>query len=209
DWGGVNFVLDPPSGPRGNGALTGTTIKFSSTGVTIGSGATATVGSTSFGLVLTNVTITDTSGSGVSASGTPISVRGGAITNFGDRGISHQFDNLTVSGVAISNDLTPNASREGIFTQGANRPVVITNNIVDGAGPSGINVLGPSNVLPASLTLTGNTIKNSGLANSTLPRSALPAIWLTGMTAGLGSGTGSNVDVTHGSGNALDLIAFD
>ena len=168
------------------------------------------MGSTSFGLLLSNVTITNASGDGIQAGSTPVSMSGGAITNFGSQGISFSSHNLTVTGVTISNATLPNSSSEGITVSGiSNRTVVITNNTIDGAGTYGISLSSPSNVTPGSLTLTGNTVKNSGLANPALSRQPHPAIRLFSMNLGLGAGTGSNVDGNHGNSNGLDLILFD
>src|SRR5437870_6260647 len=210
DWGPLNFTQDFTTTLRGNGALVGTTIKFPQTAFSIFSGATSTVGSTGFGLLLSNVTITNASGDGIQAGSTPVSMSGGAITNFGSQGISFSSHNLTVNNVTISNPSTPNSSSEGITVSGiSNRTVVITNNTIDGAGTYGISLSSPSNVTPGSLTLTGNTVKNSGLANPALSRQPHPALRLFSMNLGLGAGAGSNVDGNHGNSNGLDLILFD
>src|SRR5438445_6583767 len=100
----------------------------------------------------------------------------------------------------ISDATLPNSSSEGIAVSGiSNRTVVITNNTIDGAGTYGISLSSPSNVTPGSLALTGNTVKNSGLANPALSRQPHPAIRLFSMILGLGAGTGSNVDGNHGN----------
>src|SRR5256885_15811430 len=117
-WGSLSFPQDFTTTLRGNGALTGTTIKFPQTAFSIFSGATSTVGSTSFGLLLSNVTITNASGDGIQAGSTPVSMSGGAITNFGSQGISFSSHNLTVTGVTISNATLPNSSSEGITVSG-------------------------------------------------------------------------------------------
>src|SRR5207245_4905844 len=173
DWRSLSFTQDFTTTLRGNGALTATTIKFPQTAFSIFSGATSTVGSTSFGLLLSNVTVTNASGDGIQAGSTPVSMSGGAITNFGSQGISFSSHNLTVTGVTISNATLPNSSSEGIAVSGiSNRTVVITNNTIDGAGTYGISLSSPSNVTTGSLALTGNTDKHSG--QSTSETSCLP-----------------------------------
>src|SRR5439155_7857539 len=158
DWGGLNFTQDFTTTLRGNGALTGTTIKFPQTAFSIFSGATSTVGSSSFGLVLSNVTISNASGDGIQARSTPVSMSGGAITNFGSQGISFSSHNLTVTGVTISNATLPNSSSEGIAVSGiSKRTVVITKNTINGAGSYCISLSCPITSTPGTLTLTGNT----------------------------------------------------
>ena len=205
-WVGLSFTQDSSSN-KGNGSLNNVTISSASTGISISSGALSTVGSTSFGLVLANVTISNTSGDGISASSTPISVSGGAITNYGSRGISFSSHNLTVDGMTISNTTLPSGSLEGILASGISaRQVSITNNTIDGAGTFGMSLFSPSNVSPATFTLTGNTVKNSGAANLALSRQPHPAVRLISMIAAFGS---TGVDGNHGNSNGLDAIAFD
>src|SRR5207244_11644949 len=123
------------------------------------------------------------------------------------QGISFSSHNLTVTGVTISNATLPSSSSEGITVSGiSNRAVVITGHSIDGAGTYGISLSSPSNVTPGSLTLTGNTAKNSGLANPALARHTHPAISLFSMNLGLGARTVSNVDANQSHANGRDAI---
>jgi len=190
DWGGINIIQDSTSGLRGSAAFTNTTIRYSySDAISISSGATSNPAGGSFGLVLNNSTLTNTSSDALYATSTPVSVSASTISNTTGRGIYIAAGNLSVTGTTISA-----LTGEGIyFTDGSlTKTASLTNNIISGTGSYGIYEYGGV----ANPTISGNTITTSGLGNKS---SAIDLPYYTGDLAGSVSGN-------HGSGNGLDAI---
>lgn len=81
------------------------------------------------------------------------------ITNTAGDGITLGADDITISGLSLQS-----ASGDGIVTGNANN-VVIDSNVINSSGGSGIVVL-PSNAGQHNMTITNNTITNSGALTS-------------------------------------------
>ncbi len=199
DWSGV-FLRAGAGGTRGNGALTGATIRFAGTGIFIDSGATSTVGAPTFGLAVVDSVIDRTSQHGIQSFSTPTSVSKTAlgtaqISNTGARGIELSSANLTVDGVTFSN-----TGAEAIGASGlASRLVVITNNQISGARAYGIYLVSPD-----TLTLRGNTITNSG--GSPIGSNRYWAVRLDSATVRLAAATDPTVINNQGGGNGINAL---
>ncbi|MEO6796406.1 MAG: fibronectin type III domain-containing protein, partial [Candidatus Dormibacter sp.] len=202
EWGGINLA------GGSNAAINHANIFYATTGVRIASGATATLGSTSFGLTVANSTIGPTFSDGVFATNTPISVTNTTFTcpggqclgaANGDHGISADFtgSGQLAGGLQVKgNTMLKGSVNEAIKGTGlAGQTVDIENNTVGHAGAAGIQLAGADH-----LTLTSNDISDSGTRSP-----SNPAIYLNGV-----SGADFNTAITGNTGarNGLDAIAL-
>ena len=202
EWGGINLA------GGSNAAINHANILYATTGVRIASGATATLGSTSFGLTVANSTIGPTFSDGIFASNTPISVTNTTFTcpgdqctgaANGDHGISADFtgSGQLAGGLQVKgNTMIKGSVNEAIKGAGlAGQTVDIENNTIGHAGAAGIQLAGADH-----LTLTSNDISDSGTGSP-----SNPAIYLNGV-----AGADFNTAITGNTGarNGLDAIAF-
>jgi hypothetical protein len=204
-WGGLQFRADtatPPS--RGSGLLDNVLIRYATMALDTNSGAAnLVVGTKSYGLVVRNSIIQDSSSYGASAWGTPLYFGATAFRNAAPAlyGFYANGADVTLASVTVDTADT------GIRVEGARgKAVSITNSTVNRAGTYGIRVFNggrPSSTSVGSLILQGNTVTNSGGATTT----KYPAIELPYVLASFGAG--QNVDDQNkGADNAINAIAF-
>ena len=194
DWGGIKL-----SGAGANGAIVNASIRNAATGINIVSGATATSGSSAFGLVVSRSAVGPSQFDGIASSKTAISVTDSTISG-GVHGISADLTGgLPGTPLRFSGNRFQSTSAEAILGQAlAGQPVWITDNHVQGAGTFGIRLLSPD-----ELVLRNNNVSNSG-GGPTAGAGGYPAIYLSRVLADFTSSVRGNV----GSGNALDVIVF-
>jgi hypothetical protein len=224
DWTGLTFATDPNNAAnKGNGNLVNGVITYASTPISLTSGATQTVGSTTLGLKVTNPNIGPSWSYGMYAASTPFAVNGGTIHDAGNQGIyatmgsiaaaTPPTTSITVSGVHILR-----SGYEAIRAYSlANQTVVITNNVIDdtqasgytGAGYAGIFLQYPDG--KTVLTVQGNQlIGTGGGPGAAVPN---PAIWMVGLVAGdlepSGVTTAGATSGNQGANNSWDVLAVD
>jgi Concanavalin A-like lectin/glucanases superfamily/IPT/TIG domain len=217
NWGGI--AITDKAGQRGNNTIDHSVIEYAITGISIDSGPVTTALPN---LKVTNSKIVHTSLDGIRASDTPIDIEtttvGGPSTvvpgtppDIRGNGIIATFFSpagcpsptgcvrLTLKGNKIYS-----TGKDGIVANGlGGQPTVVQDNLVSVSGTYGIRLVGAD-----QLTLTGNTVNNSGIAAN-----AYPAIYLnnvtgefnTAITANSGAGNGLNALVFHGTVNTTSL----
>jgi parallel beta-helix repeat protein len=217
NWGGI--AITDKAGQRGNNTIDYSVIEYAITGISIDSGPVTT---TLPNLKVTNSKIVHTSLDGIRASDTPIDIE---TTVIGDQasavpgtppdirgnGIIASF--FSPAGcpspvgcvrLTLTGDNIYSTGKDGIVANGlGGQPIVVKDNTVTVAGTYGIRLVGAD-----QLTLTGNTVNNSGIAAN-----AYPAIYLnnvsgefnTAITANSGAGNGLNALVFHGTVNTTSL----
>lgn len=203
EWGGVDLI-----GAGSNGAINNAKILYAGTGVKITNGATATIGSGSYGLTIAGSTIGPTFADGVYALDTPISVTDSTFAcpagvcagpSSGDHGISADFTGSgpLAGGLRLGGqNVFAGSINEAIKgTALAGQTVDIEGTVIDRAGASGIQLVGADH-----LTLRHNTVTNSGAASPSYPAIYLNDVGNADFNGPIAGNTGS--------GNGLDAIAF-
>jgi hypothetical protein len=194
DWGGL--VLDPGKSNQ----LTNSTVRYAVTGIAMSTGS-------ALNLTLSNTSITNTAGDGLSTSA-PVTITGGSFTSNGAHGIKIDLSGVGPSTIqSLVSQCTITASgQEGILAVGlAGQTLKIDKTTVDHAGAYGINLKDPGKdaglypgiykQFPGSLTLTSNTVTNTA--------ATFPAIYLNGFFGPFG-----NVSGNKGAANGVNAIAF-
>ncbi|HEV2013171.1 MAG TPA: fibronectin type III domain-containing protein, partial [Candidatus Dormibacteraeota bacterium] len=207
DWGGI-VITNDTSGQRGTASIANGQLSFTATALSIDSGPAASFGTSNFGLIVKGSTISDTTGDGINAQDTPISVTTTSIRRVGVHGVVATFFGGTpcISACGTSLDLehvsVTTSSKDGIVASGlGGRPTIVSDNIISGAGTYGIRLAGAD-----QLTMNQNTVSNSGGPATTF---RYPAIYLSGVKADFELKTGtSTVAGNHGSGNGIDAMVI-
>ena len=194
DWGGISL-----SGSGANAALVNAVVRYASTGISINSEASSTSGSNIFGLVVSGSSIGPSSGDGIKAVKTSVSVTNSTVTG-GTHGVSVDYSGaMPATALRLSGDRFTSTSAEAILGQAlGGLPAWISDNTVQAAGTFGIR-LSKSD----SLVLRNNNVSQSG-GGPGAGASGYPAIYLDGVSADFARNVRGNV----GSGNGLDVIAF-
>ena len=165
DWGGL-VITEGAAGIQGTASITGSTITYAETAVSTDSGP---IGASKPAITLTGDTISNTSKDGINSLDTPIAIDHNTITSIGSHGIIASFlspancpagacDRFKVTNSQISGTV-----KDGIVANGlGGQPVTITGTTVTGAGTYGIRLVGAD-----TLTVTDNTVNNSGTTTPT------------------------------------------
>jgi len=195
DWGGILLT-----GGTANGALVNASVRYASTGILISSGATATSGSSVFGLVVSGSSIGPSAIDGINAAKTAISVTTSSFSG-GTHGIIVDFTaTMPSTPLRLSGNRFMSTSAEAILGQAlAGQPVWITDNRIQGAGTFGIRLLNADQVV-----LRNNNVAGSG-GGPGAGAGRYPAIYLPAVSADFAGNIRGNV----GSGNGLDAVVFD
>ncbi len=208
DWGGL-VITEDAAGTQGTATITGSTITYAETAVFTDSGPIA---ASEPAITLSGDTISNTSKDGINSLDTPIAVDHNTITSIGSHGIIVSFlspancPGLPCDRFTVTNSQISGTVKDGIVANGlGGQPVTITGTTVTGAGTYGIRLVGAD-----TLTVTDNTVNNSGTTTPTYP-----ALYMSGVTGdfnnaitrNLGLGNGLNALVFHGTAsNGLTWI---
>jgi hypothetical protein len=212
-WGGIVLSGQSavPNAPQGNATISGATLHYPARGVVGQSSATSTLGSSSFGLVLTNTLIDHSGSDGIHLGdpltyleGTPTQVTGGSIASPAGDGIRSLTVNLAVNGTSISNTggdgiRFPSTWRNGVFAD-------IENVVVDHAAQVGVHVDDNSQWTPPGAA-HGPLVRNTVVTNSGNVGGRYPAMSLSHIDTSLGPG--GDIVGNSGGGNGVDAIVFE
>ena len=176
DWGGLNFTQDLSSGARGNGALSGTTIKLAVTALAISSGATSSPGNPGFGLAVSGGMIQNTSSRAINASGTRISLTNTTVDTSGFDGIvvsgssNNVFSGLVVQNIASTGLHLTNAGSTVSRSRFTNVGGTTVNNFAVIASGAAVSIDCSSihgNAEGVFINATGSSIRSSDLFGNT------------------------------------------
>ncbi len=203
DWGGINLTEDGNHN-RADAAILNARIRYAATGVAISSAATATVGSTSFGLMIGKTTVDQVRSDGVRVQDTSASVTDSTIADTGGRGLNVDLLGAPAGfGLRVSGSEFRNTGNEAVLGSSlTGRPVWVTDNRIRNAGTYGIQLKDAD-----ELVLRNNNICGSGASTAGSLCAAgnlYPAIYLNGATADFTRNVRGNV----GGANGLDAIVF-
>ena len=193
DWGGL--LLDPGKA----NTMTDSFVRYAATGISVG-----TPTGTAQNLTLTNTSVTNTAGDGLSTR-SPVSVTGGSFINNGAHGIKIDLSGVVPSTLQsqLSGITIAGSGQDGILAAGlAGERVTIDQTGVDRAGAFGINLKDAGKDLTINavtyhghLTLTSNTVTNAA--------ATFPAIYLNDFYGPIADVSGNT-----GASNGVDAIAL-
>lgn len=193
-WNGIHLTI---GSPNADGTLLNAAIRYATTGLAIDSGASSTLASSAYGLVVSRSSITSGTVDGIGATATAISVTDSTISGVQQHGINIDLTGSAAgTPVRLSGDRITSTGAEGILGLSlAGQPVWITDNHISGASSFGIRLVNAD-----QLVLRNNNVSGSGTVSP-----FYPAIYLKNVSADFSRNVRGNV----GTGNQFNAIGFD